>query len=208
MKKYSTSKENPLKYYITGWLKLNGIFLTQNQYLDDIYQLLFVELFKIDDDKFITTFFNSKGELNINKLCATACLMLKRKAFYKLYRIEKKSGEELLVVNHAYLTKFLHGSIFFPGNSCVSQIERYDDDMVDGEGVILYDDESEDNFFDKYNFVPEDILKHLTLDERDLFIRNTGKSFNEKNTTQIMLALADKIKAIKKKIDNDRKRII
>lgn len=224
MKKYSNSKENPLKYYIIGWLKLNGIFLTQDQYIDDIYQLLFIELFKIDADKFVDVFFNNKGELNINKLCATACLMIKRKAFYRLVREDNKRPDssyvwddvkgyeenrnKLLVVNHSYITKVQHGSIYGHGVININPIEKFNEDGIDeGDGIIIYDKNDDDAFFDKYNFVPSDILDQLTPDERDLFLRNTGKSFNPKNSTQIMLDLANKIKDIKTKLD-DRKRTL
>ncbi|WP_316736260.1 hypothetical protein [Pedobacter aquatilis] len=234
MKKHSNSKVNGLKFYISRWFKHFGVFQTMDLFIHDIYQLIFVELAKIDDDKFINTYFED-GILNVNKLCATACLMVKRKAFFKLYRENKHKGkstyvqvisfddyfklqpdtepkeapkEGLLVVNHSYMTKFQHGSILTHGNLGVNPIENVDENAGDEHCLILYDDDSDDVFHSKYGFEPSDILNHLSPEERDLFIRNTGKSFNPDKTTQVMLALAEKIKAIKTKFDNDRKRIV
>ncbi|MCX2474073.1 hypothetical protein OQZ33_07005 [Pedobacter sp. MC2016-05] len=221
MKKFSKSKENPIKFYIRGWLRLYQIYTNQDDILDDVYQLTFTELFAIHPDKFVEGeknkkgvfvkgFFKKNGDLNVQKLTATACTIIFNKAMYKRMAIDKKTGEEYVMVKHSYITRLLHASSL-QGAIKISHTENLNEvyeDYNEGDGIILYDEDSEDGFFNRYNFTPDDILKYLTSEEKEQFRKHLSRKFNPDKTSHAMKALQQRIIEIKTKIQNDRNRFI
>lgn len=80
--KTSKSKENPIKgfisKYLAQWYKIYGEH--QHYYIEEIYSVLFVELFNKDADLFVEYFAD-----NTVKLHGTCLDIIKYKGFYKLY---------------------------------------------------------------------------------------------------------------------------
>ena len=201
MTKFSSSKENPLKYYISGWLSSNDTMCvpnTKDQYIEDFYQMLFLHLFKITDEKFcdggynrngkwVVGFFKANGDLNVRKLCATACLIIQRQGFYK----DKIKGYS----NQSLITSLMHASSFNASNSVVNQIENFDEANIDEK--ILREELSIDGFVHDFSSTPDEITSQLSDEDFDLFQRCVGKKFNTKSP--IMRNLAYKIKEIMKR---------
>jgi len=202
-KKQSNNKVNPLKHYISNWLKVYGIFNTQHDYIDDFYQMLFVELWRMDDKKFADKFFKDGKDLNIVKLCGYACTIIKLKGFYRLTKLV--NGEERIYPKHSLMTYMLHGSALAHDALSISPIEKEldEDDKDQASEMVLYQQEDEDTFFDQYNFTVEDILERLTPDEKQTFYEMIGTQPKGKRSKETLLKrelLSKKIKDLKEKL--------
>lgn len=171
---------------------------TKDQYIEDFYQMLFLHLFKITDEKFcdggynkkgkwVVGFFKANGDLNVRKLCATACLIIQRQGFYK----DKIKGYS----NQSLITSLMHASSFNASNSVVNQIENFDEANIDEK--ILREELSIDDFVHDFSSTPDEITSQLSDEDFDLFQRCVGKKFNTKSP--IMRNLAYKIKEIMKR---------
>jgi len=171
---------------------------TKDQYIEDFYQMLFLHLFKITDEKFcdggynrngkwVEGFFKPNGDLNAHKLCATACLIIQRQGFFK----DKIKGYS----NQSLITSLMHASIFNAANSAVNQIENIDDANI--EEKILRDELSIDDFVHDFSSTPDEITSQLSDEDFDLFQRCVGKKFNPKSA--IMRSLANRINEIMKR---------
>ncbi|WP_316797304.1 hypothetical protein [Pedobacter agri] len=200
-KKQSNSKENPLKHYIKNWLKVYGIFNTQEDYVEDFYQMLFIELWRMTPEKFAETFFKDGKDLNVVKLCGTACLIIKLKGFYKLTKLV--NGEERVYPKHALMTYLMHASSLNHNDENVISHHENGNSEGGSNELIIYDVEDENLFFDQYSFTADDIISHLTDEEKQTFYGMLGKQPTGKISKEIQLKrdlLSIKLNELKNKL--------
>lgn len=109
MGKHSSSKINPIKDYIIGWLKVYKVKSTarQNYLLEELYQELFVLLARMEIDKIL------KLAENPQRLTALACTIIKKRFFYnrpdsiifRYLKHETGEGEEHLSDNEKLINE-------------------------------------------------------------------------------------------------------
>ena len=173
----STSKQNAFKKYISMKLgQFYKIYNEQQEYLDDLYQLTFELLWKIPTERFINSFFDSKGEFIHSKFTATACLIVQRKGFNKMPNGSNKSS---------LMTNILFAS-------------SYDDDNI--QINTSFDDRQK---IDEYliDYINPDFIEEILNDaDRELYekmlVKETKYYYNTKNP--VYKEFANKLRKIKK----------
>ena len=204
--KTSTSKLNPLKMYIKNCLYktyiLENMGVQDNDFISDVYMELFCNLQNIPADKFIELYNQSK--VKGTNLIRYALRIIILKGFAKGRNNNPK---------HSLVNRLGFASVFNAGNFQITPLENDDTDNA-SSNLIIYDTEDESEFESQYGFTPEEIISHMTPEEKFVFYKLLGKQprgAQSKESIKQREKLIEAVKQIKKKIEikkglNDEKR--
>lgn len=190
----SKLKVNPLKKYIEICLFKNFMLQNGNEYLEDCYQELFLQLQKIPTDKFIELYLESDTRL---------ISYILRVALLKLFAVDKRTNNP----KHSFAKHLNYASVFNRDNYKINHLEIKEDDDVEDNSrtLIVYDAiEDGDEFETDYGFRIEDIYLLMTPEQRFVFekVLNNKKRGKPSAADQLQKQkLFDDIKQIKEYIE-------
>ncbi len=190
MGKESKCKDNPIKSYIAGWLKMKGWNEQKiDSEMDDYYNELFAEVWKIKLEKWPELLDNPK------KMTATICLMAQRHLFRD--------------VNEKYPT----AKSYYEKNKRFSS--EYDKDikrinhseLFEIENEYIIEDDQATGFEKKHSINVDDFINMMTAEQKELFYsyinkRGTGKKGRFNNSDR------EKYNEILEQITRDCKEIL
>lgn len=190
----SKLKVNPLKKYIEICLFKNFMLQNGNEYLEDCYQELFLQLQKIPTDKFIELYLESDTRL---------ISYILRVALLKLFAVDKRTNNP----KHSFAKHLNYASVFNRDNYKINHLEIKEDDDVEDNSrtLIVYDAiEDGDEFETDYGFRIEDIYLLMTPEQRFVFekVLNNKKRGKPSAADQLQKQkLFDDIREIKEYIE-------
>lgn len=193
----SKLKVNPLKKYIEICLFKNFMLQNGNEYLEDCYQELFLQLQKIPTDKFIELYLESDTRLISYVL---------RVALLKLFAVDKRTNNP----KHSFAKHLNYASVFNRENFMINHLEVKDEDNPPHtensfKTLIIYDAVEEGDEFEKdYGFRMEDIYLLMTPEQRFVFekVLNNKKRGKPSAADQLQKQkLFDDIREIKEYIE-------
>ncbi len=163
MGRESSCKDNPIKAYIAGWLKIKGWNEQKiDAEMEDYYNELFTEFCKIKLHKWPDLLDNPR------KMTATICLMAQRhlfrnltekspkaKSYYEKNKLFSNSyNQEIKIVNHT--------------------------EIFENECEMILEDDSLTGFEKKYKINVDEFLELMSQEQKELFY----KYINKKGTGQ------------------------
>jgi hypothetical protein len=158
MGKESRCKDNPIRAYIAGWLKMKGVKdKAIEQEMNDYYNELFKEIHLIKLEKWEELLENPK------KLTATICLIAQRHLFRDVNEKYPKAK--------SYYEK---NKLF--STSLDREIQRVNhNEFLDIEGEYVIGDIEINPFENKYGITCDKFLSLMTAEEKDLFYSYINK---------------------------------
>jgi hypothetical protein len=192
--RYSNLKINPLKSYINRFLKINGVYLDNNELCEECYQTAFYYLARKPPEWFIKVLEESE---NGTKLVATLVFIIRTQCF-SLKDNPKSSG---LIFN------ILNNSSY--GGIPISTSEVYNDGEENKKEIIIYDEPEPDVFESRYELSVEDFVNELSPGEKELFFMMVDKKSKRgkpsKEIQQSKQLLFDKLKQVNHEKKSDLK---
>jgi len=189
----SRANHNGIKGYINLWLKRFKLDTIDNDFCNECYNTVFVQLFNIKPEKIVEIVKESP-----NKLIAIACKIVLRHCFSRKPN-PNSSGIVWNIINNSS-----YGNIQINTSEILEDIDAGD---YHSSIILVDDEEEEDSFEKKYNFSVEDILEQMTEDEKDFFYQQLGRQSvgaPSKEMVQKRNHFAERMKEIKLKLENDR----
>ncbi|WP_313268708.1 hypothetical protein [Sphingobacterium sp.] len=195
MGRESSCKDNPIKVYIAGWLKIKGWNEQKiDSEMEDYYNELFTEFCKIKLHKWPDLLDNPR------KMTATICLMAQRhlfrnltekspkaKSYYEKNKLFSNSyNQEIKIVNHT--------------------------EIFENECEMILEDDSLTGFEKKYKINVDEFLELMSQEQKELFYsyinkKGTGQKgrFNNADRErydEILKQITKDCKNLLKKINN------
>jgi hypothetical protein len=163
----STNPANQVKRYLEILLFKNFMLRPDSEYLDDCYQELFLHLQNIPTEKFVELY-------NLGDSVLMSYIL--RIAMLRLFSVDRRTMNP----KHSFAKQMDYASIYNKNNAMINPIEIVSDEIdfsTNEEMLIIYDsDDAQDEFENDYGFNVEEVLSHMTSEQRFVFERMLDNS--------------------------------
>lgn len=163
MGRTSSCKDNPIKAYISGWMKIKGWNEQKiDAEMEDYYNELFTEFCKIKLEKWPELLDNPR------KITATICLMAQRHLFRDVNE-KYPSAKSYYEKNKRFSSEY---------DQDIKRINH--SELFENDDEYIIKDDQETGFEKKYELHVDDFINMMTTEQRELFYsyinkKGTGK---------------------------------